>query len=199
MGRMERTQVSGVWYVPIVAGCFLFGGVFGCLLGSLAGDAGLVEIEEYLRDFLVLTHNREVVWTVPSVLWNRSRWLLCCGVFALSAAGIAIIPILFGFRGFLLAFGVSSFVRVFGAVGLLPAALLLGVPALLWVPGFFVLGVMCLRRSARSLRKGETTQVPGMHDAGKRICIAGLFLVLCVIFECGLLPRLLSAAAGILV
>ena len=191
MGSLKRTQLSGLWCVLIIAGGFLLGGALGCLLGCFAAESGMEEVSHYLHDFLALARSREVFWSVPSVLWNRGRWLLCCGVFALSGIGVVALPALFGLRGFLLAFGVSCFVRVFGALGLIPAALLFAVPALLWAPGFLLLGIFALKRSRR---KGETTG----NDIRNGGCIAGIFLVVCVVFECGLLPRLLSAAACIL-
>ena len=195
MGSLKRTQMSGLWCVVIIAGGFLAGGALGCLLGCFAAESGMEEVTHYLRDFIALARAREVFWTVPAVLWNRGRWLLCCAIFALSGIGAVVLPVLFGLRGFLLAFGVSCFVRVFGALGLIPAALLFVVPALLWAPGFLLLGIFSLRRSRR---KGETTAGERKADFRNSICIAGIFLVLCVVFECGLLPRLLSAAACIL-
>lgn len=195
MGKGKRSQLSGLWCVLCIAGCFVIGGVLGCLLGAFAGEVGAGETERYLRDFLALARTQEISWTLPAVLWNRGRWLLCCGLFGLSAVGIVILPVLFGVRGFLLAFGVSCFVRAFGAVGLLPAVLLFGIPALLWAPGFLMLGMMCLRRSAHSVCKSE---LQSGGEVRKGIGAAGLFLILCVLFECCLLPRLLSAAAGIL-
>ena len=195
MGHAKRTQWSGIWCVLTIAGSFLAGGVLGCLFGALTGDTGAEEIERYLRDFFALSAAGEVMWTVPTVLWHRGRWLLCCGIFGLSALGILFLPVLFGLRGFLLAFGVSCFVRIFGAAGLLPATLMFGVPAILWLPGFLLLGTVCMCRGLCVLQKGEG---PSGVDVRKAILNAGLFLALCVIFECGLLPRLLSAAARIL-
>ena len=193
MATVKRTQLSALWCVLCVAVCFLIGGVSGCLLGVYAAEAGAEEVSRYLCDFLALVRAREGFWTAPSVLWNRGRWLLCCGIFGLSAAGVVILPVLFGLRGFLLAFGVSCFVRTFGAAGLLPAALLYGVPAILWGPGFLLLGALCLRRSSYCLRKDEYRE-----GACKGGYASGILFALCVVFECALLPRLLSAAAYIL-
>ena len=191
----KRTRSSALWCVLCIAGCFLLGGISGCLFGAFTVDAGAEEVSRYLHQFLALARTSEVFWTVPAVLWNHGRWLLCCGVFGLSAVGIAILPVLFGVRGFLLAFGVSCFVRTYGVMGLLPAVLLYGVPAMLWGPGFLLLGVICLRRSSCFLRKGEH-RTDG--EAHRGIYTAGVLFALCVVFECALLPRLLSAAAYIL-
>jgi hypothetical protein len=95
----------------------------------------------------------------------------------------------------LLAFGVSCFVQVFGAMGLIPAVLLFGIPALLWAPGFLIFGVACLRWSLQNVGRAEPLLA---CDFRSGMCAAGLFLMMCVIFECGLLPSLLSAAARIL-
>ena len=196
MGTAKRPEAFGPWPILIIAGCFLIGGVLGCLLGTFGGSADIGEVEQYLREFLVLARAHEVSWSVPAVIWNRGRWLLFCGLFALTAAGVGILPLLVGLRGFLAAFGISCFVRVFGAVGLVPAIVVIGIPALLWAPGFFLLGVLCLRCSAIALRKEE--RILKFGGAVRVFCLSVVFLVLCVIFECVLLPRLLSAAAMIL-
>ena len=195
MGNVKRSRVSGMWHILIVSGCFLIGSVLGSFLGMCTGDSGVAEIDLFLRDFLNLAGTREVIWSVPAVLWHRGRWLLCCCILSLSSLGIAFLPVLFGMRGFLLAFGVSCFVQVFGAMGLIPAVLLFGIPALLWAPGFLIFGVACLRWSLQNVGRAEPLLA---CDFRSGMCAAGLFLMMCVIFECGLLPSLLSAAARIL-
>ena len=195
MGSVKRSRTSGIWYILTVSCCFLVGGVLGSFLGMCTGGSGAAEIDLFLHDFLTLAGTREVIWSVPAVLWHRGRWLLCCCILGLSSLGIVFLPVLFGLRGFLLAFGASCFVQVFGAMGLIPAVLLFGIPALLWTPGFLVCGVVCLRRSLQTVGKVEPLPVGDLRSG---MCTAGFFLVLCVMFECGLLPGLLSAAARIL-
>ena len=196
MGSVKRRDLSGCWCVLIVAGCFLLGGILGCLLGVCAGEVGTGEIETYLWDFISLVGNRDLKWSVPTVIWNRGRWLIFCGLFGVSAVGIGLLPLLFLLRGILLTFGICCFLRIFGVIGLLPAVLLYGVPALLWVPGFLTLGVFCFRRSLSGLRKTAHTHEKGAGNPG--LISSGLLFGLCVVFECGMLPRLLAAAAHIL-
>ena len=199
MGSEKRNAHTMAWCVAAVGGCFLLGGVLGCLLGTYTGEIAAGEVEAYLRDFMELARAREVSWSVPSVIWSSIRWLLVCVIFGLTAVGVGILPLLFGLRGLLMTFGISCFVRVFGGVGLLPAALLYGIPALLWIPGFLVLGGICLRRSYSTLRKSGGGKLGGLNQEMRAVlCVSGVLLALSFAFECGMLPRLLAAAAHIL-
>lgn len=199
MRSMKHRDLSGLWYVLIVAGCFLTGGILGCLVGTYAGDGGGGELEQYLREFIALADASEVSWSIPAVVWNRGRWLVCCALFGMSAVGMGILPLLFGMRGFLLTFGISCFLQVFGGLGFLPAILLYGVPAILWAPSFLMLGIFFLRRSLSLFRKtAEVAPAEGRGEIDRGLLAAGVLFAGCVAFECGLLPRLLTAAAHIL-
>lgn len=202
MEEIKRQMwLTGICSVLIVAGCFLTGGVFGCLFAAFASGESAEELGRYLTDYMTLVEADRVIWPAVSVLWSHGRWLLGCVIFGLTGLGIITLPILFGLRGFLLAFGVSCFFRTFGSIGLIPASVLFGIPAALWVPGLFLIGGCCLNGSLRVLRRkaGDRNALPG-NSRNDRICVAVsiLFVVLCVILECSLLPVLLPSAARIL-
>ena len=58
--------------------------------------------------------------------------------------GLLGLPILFAARGFLLAFSIASFVRLFGSTGCLLAFLVFGITGAVAFPALFVLGVQSL-------------------------------------------------------
>lgn len=202
MGKVKQEiQMFGLWPGLVTGGCFLLGGIVGCLFGAVASGEIAQQLSEYLADYISLVGDGQISWSVPAVLWNRGRWLVVCVLAGMTGLGVALLPALFGLRGFLAAFGVSCFVRVFGGEGLIPALLLFGVPALLWAPGFFLTGSLGVVSSVRllRLRRGEGSALP---ETGWNLrtgaMLSGLLLVLCVMFECGVLPVLLPLAAQML-
>ena len=202
MGRMKQTvSWNVVWPVFLVCLCFCVGGVLGCLFASLACEESVTQIERYLADYLELVGENRVSWSVPSVLWSHGRWLAGCIVFGLTGLGAAVLPLLFGLRGFLFAFGISCFFRIYSVSALVSALLLFVVPALLWAPVFFLTGICGMRESVRLCRKRLLVEAaePGSGvPLGLCLMLSAVLLVLCVFFECSLLPVLLPVAARIL-
>ena len=202
MGKMKHAPVlQTAWPIFLVCLCFFAGGVLGCLFASLAGEESVTQIGQYLADYCKLIGERRISWSVPAVLWNHGRWLLGCALLGLTGLGALMLPLLFGARGFLFAFGISCFFRIYSAAGLISALLLYVVPALLWAPGLFLTGFWGMRESIRLCRNrlSDTAALPG-NTASFRLCVMMGFvlLVLCVFFECSLLPVLLPSAARIL-
>lgn len=81
---------------------------------------------------------------LASLVWDTVRWPLLALLLGFTALGLLGLPLLFVVRGFLLAFSIASFVRLFGGVGCLLALLVFGVSGALSVPVLFVLGVQGL-------------------------------------------------------
>lgn len=202
MRTMSRPiPVAGLVPMLVVGGSFLAGGILGCLFGALASGEGASQLQQYLNDYVRLAGEGQVSWSAVGVLWDHGRWLLACVLLSMTAFGVVVLPVLFGVRGFLLAFGVSCFMRFFGGVGLLSALLLFGAPALLWAPGLFLVGVQGFSGSLRLVRRrlGDQTAASGVSVAFRSSVVLGLILlVLCVILECSLLPVLLPSAARFL-
>ena len=202
MGRTgQGTWLTKLWPALIVSICFCLGGLLGVLFASFASEDSVLQIRWYLSDYLHLAGEKQVSWTVPAVLWNHGRWMLGCIVFGLTGLGTAMLPILFGARGFVLAFAMSCFFRIYGGAGLIPALLLFLFPALFWAPGFFLTGSWGLRESVRLIQNrlpGCSVSPRGSGVFRSHIMLGFLLLVLCIVFECGLLPVLLPSAARIL-
>ena len=138
--------------------------------------------------------------SLGQVMWGQMKYSVLLLFLGLTALGVVGIPVLFGVRGFLFVFSVACFCRVFGAAGLIPALILFGLPAILWVPAFFVLGFGAAQTSRKMLGRYLGSESGGGPE-GKRgvwaVCFASG--ILCGGLEYFVLPVLLGASAGVLV
>ena len=144
MGKRERVQ----WDLPPLRGAalallcalFLAGGGAGCVFSALAGGGGAKELADYLVDYLTLAEDGWVPYTFWPLVWEQLKYLLGIVLFGMTALGVVGVPALFLIRGFFFSFSVGCFCQVFGWGGFLPALALFGLPALLWIPAFFLAG-----------------------------------------------------------
>ena len=119
----EAWRISGDGLIPVLAvtaACFLLGGLVGCLLASHIGGGGQESLAAYVEGFLRAAQAGEI--TAPalaSLVWDTVRWPLLALLLGFTALGLLGLPLLFAVRGFLLAFSIASFVRLFGGVGCL--------------------------------------------------------------------------------
>ena len=132
---------------------FLIGGVVGCVLVVLSGDAGMDELSRYLVDYLTLSQDGQLSRSLWPVLWGQMKYLLAALILGLTALGMAGFPVLFVVRGFFVSFPAACFCRVFGMRGLFPAFILFALPALLWAPALFLMGVSGFLSAQQLLRR----------------------------------------------
>ena len=160
--------------LAVLAVAFLFGGVAGCVLAALSGESGAEELGRYLVDYLTLYQDGQLSRSLWPVLWGQVKYLLAALLLGLTALGLVGFPILFSVRGFFVSFPVACFCRIFGARGLFPAFILFGLPALLWAPALFLMGVSGFFSSQQLLRRvlGESRGV--LPLSGTYWCRAGL-------------------------
>ena len=192
------SEQSGALAVLAVA--FLLGGISGCLLAALSDGAGAAELSSYLADYLKLSLEDELVQSFWPVLWGQVKYLLASILLGLTALGLAGFPILFGVRGFFFSFPVACFCRVFGRIGMLPAFVLFGLPALLWVPALFLSGVSGFLSAQELLRRSLGEGRGGLTFRGAYWCRAGLCTALAVaagLLEYWMVPVLLRGAARV--
>ena len=117
---------------------------------------------------------------------------------SVTALGVAGFPLLFGVRGFFLAFSSACFWRIFGPRGLFPAFILFELPALLWAPALFIQGVPGFLSSQRLLRRSLGAGGGGASLNGAFWCRVGLCAGLSLgagLLEYWVVPVLLRAAA----
>ena len=180
--------------LPALGLSFLLGGLAGALLATLAGGEGARELSAYLSDYLILAGQEGAAARFWPLLWGRLRDLLIALILGMTALGAVGLPVLFAARGFLFAFSVGCFCRVFGGAGLFPAFALFGLSALLWTPALFLAGVPGMTRSRR-LMAGGGQSGPGVSWALLALC-GGLALA-AALTERWVAPVLLRAAARV--
>ena len=186
----------------IVLGCSFF---LGCLLGIFfvteLDTRTAKELSEFLADYFELTKGGAISRSVPRILWNHGRWVILCTVAGFSATGIVFLPVLTCFRGFLLSFSISCFAYLFGRAGMVPAIVLFGLSAMLWLPSIYILAAAAMECSAGRIaarqEKVRPIAVP-VRKFRKALLLSVLILVVCVCVECWIVPLLLPFAAGII-
>lgn len=184
----------------LLALAFLAGGAAGCVLAALSSAADVEELSAYLTGWLALARDGSLPRSLWAVLWGEVKYPLAAAVLSVTALGLAGLPALFAVRGFFLSFPAACFCQVFGGRGLLPAFVLFGLPALLWAPALFSLGVpgflaalQRLRRPAGESRGGLTLSVGGWRVG---LCV-GLALA-AGLLEYWVVPVLLRGLARVI-
>ena len=180
--------------LPALGLSFLLGGLAGALMAALAGGEGARQLSAYLSDYLILAGQEGAAARFWPLLWGRLRDLLIALILGMTALGAVGLPVLFAARGFLFAFSVGCFCRVFGGAGLFPAFALFGLSALLWTPALFLAGVPGMTR-ARRLMAGGGQSGPGVSWTLLALC-GGLALA-AALTERWVAPVLLRAAARV--
>lgn len=199
--RTAAADMRRLWPMVIVGGCFLLGGVLGCLFAAAVTGDSAEQLRSFLTDYIELSRNAAAEVSVWRIAWSEGRWLLLCAFLGLSGLGAAALPVVFVLRGFLFAFGAGCFVRFLGVLGFIPACVVFALPALLWMPSLFLCGILGLSAGFRSV-KGRSDAALLVSGAGfdrrAGIAVSMLMFLLCVLIEWGLLPALLPLAARIL-
>ena len=184
--------------VALLGVLFVLGGFCGCLAaGCVDGESGAA-LEEYLKAYLTLSQQGTVQVSLGAVLWDQVRFPLAVLLLSFTAIGVVGIPAVFGVRGFLFSFSVACFFRLFGWAGFGPAVFLFGVPALLWVPVLFVLGMQGMGSSYDVLRRcrGENCDPAFFRITYWHRCAVCVFaLAACAALEYLILPACVGLAA----
>ena len=206
-----RRAVGGTWSVPeerilpaliVVSASFLLGGLAGCLLSTFVGGAGQESLRAYLESFLSTAQSGGTASPALAVqLWDILRWPALALLLGFTALGVLGLPILFAVRGFLLAFSIAAFVRIFGSAGCLLAFLIFGIGGGFSIPALFVLGVQGLgaARTLASRFLGEG-KAPSPYGRAYFLRCGGCAaaLCVCVVLERFAVPALVSGTAGMI-
>jgi len=198
--EMRRDEVLPA--LAVVGACFFLGGLAGCLLAGYVGGDGREGLSAYLQNFLQAASAGEMDSpALAALVWSTVRWPLLALLLGFTALGLLGLPILFLIRGFLLAFSIASFVRLFGSMGCLLALLVFGLTQALAVPVLFVVGVQSLL-AARVLAGGfwgdGKTPVPYGSCYFLRCGMCAGVLCVCVLLDYLVAPALVSGLAGTL-
>ena len=180
--------------LPALGLSFLLGGLAGALMAALAGGEGARELSAYLSDYLILAGQEGAAARFCPLLWGRLRDLLIALILGMTALGAVGLPVLFAARGFLFAFSVGCFCRVFGGAGLFPAFALFGLSALLWTPALFLAGVPGMTRARRLMAGGGQS---GLGVSWALLALCGGLALAAALTERWVAPVLLRAAARV--
>ncbi len=194
IGKKWDLQGSGALWALCL--CFLLGGAAGCLFAGAAGGESARALSAYLTGYLTLAQDGTVPRSFLALLWARLRELLAAAALGVTVVGVVCLPVLFAARGFLFAFSVGCFCRVFGGPGLFPAFCLFGLPALLWAPALFLVGSQGLSWGVSALSRGEARGLAG-GVFWVRSALGLILALLCVLLEYFTVPTLLRAASHI--
>lgn len=196
-----RNISDGLILMAILFLCFLGAGVAGCLAVAGAGEGGVSSLSSYLHNYCrLVSGDAAVLPSVWSVAWELCRWPLLTFLLGFTALGAVAVPAVFCVRGFLLAYSVASFVRVFGPVGVLAAFAVFGMTALAAVPALFCVGLLSFQTSLRLAAGVLGGRQGGVISKERLIGLAPCagMLVLAVFLQWSVMPQLLSAISGAL-
>lgn len=187
--------------LAILVAAFFLGGAGGCLFAALSSGEGAQELSAYLSEYMELAGSGQLPRSLWPVLWGQMRVHLAALVLSVTALGAVGLPVLFGAQGFLFSFSVACFCRVFGKIGLFPAFILFGLPALLWAPALFLSGTPGFLSAQKLLRRSlreERGNSPLLNQTFWFRSAACMSLGLAAgLLEYWVLPVLLRAAARI--
>ena len=205
MSRRKRWKLdllSGEAAALVLLGAsFFLGGAAGCVMAGLVGGEGQGALAEYIRGYLDLAAEGGMQPPFWPLVWELIRFPLLVFLLGFTALGVVGMPVLFAVRGFLLCFAAASFYRMFGLAGEVPAFILFGLSALIWLPVLFQLGVQGILASYGLLRRGLGEGRYPLRYGRRYLARCGacaLALAVCVAVEYFAVPALLAAASGIL-
>ena len=198
--RAPNIRSTKLCAATIVCGSFMVGAVMGSLFASVSGKSSTLQVHDYLSDYLSLSGTAMIAIQLGNLIWSYGCWLLCCVLGIVSGFAFLTIPILSVVRGFLFSFGIACFVRFGGLRGLIPALVLMGIPALFWIPGFLLIAVPGFS-DGYSIRRGagcaeEKTRI--RQKLRTHFVLSAFLIVLCIFLEYSLLPVLMHGAANLL-
>ena len=177
---ISGTQMSAYFMMFLFAGGIFFGGLTGFYHFPAAGSA-VVQAAEIVPDSL------------RGAVWVSCRFFVLLALLSSSYLGVVLVPATVLARGYLLSCSVAALYASNGWRGLLWAALVSGVPALLLTP-VFLLGAcdaFSLSQHLLYLRLGRM-RGPEATQAAKHASGAALLAAVNTIYMYWLLPLLLQ-------
>lgn len=206
-----RKAITGFWWSPASEGVvalavtalfFALGSLLGLVTSSSVSLDGIAVMHAYLERFL--SHVQENGLIRPelfSFLWQVIRWPFWALLFGFSSFGLVGLPILNGMRGFFLAFSVGAFVQTYGHNGAVAALVLLGIPAFISVPAFFLLSAQSFSAAYRSMLRisaQNKRELPYHHIYLLRCVFSVILIGISASLEWYLVPEIVGGWAKLL-
>lgn len=169
---------------------FFLGGLLGFFFAGLVAGEGEVGLSAYFLAYLQAVEEGNGRGQLATVVWGNLKFPLLAFFMGFSFLGTVGLPLLFGVEGFIFTFSISTLCRVLGVSGLIPAFLLFGLPALLWSPLLFLLGLQSFHSAMQLWGRGRSDLAfPRGYFFRSALCFLGMFL--CIAYEFLCLPGLL--------
>lgn len=194
-GVFRHRADSAMVRAALITGlCFIVGAVCGCALAAYGGETDSLVREAGGYTSIVKASGLQVAVDVlkyPLIVF-------LCG---LSAAGVLLIPAAMGVRGFFLAFSVTTFVRLYGGMGLVFSLSVFGVQCFLVFPLLMLLSAQGLISaiSLMSMASGGGKKLSGPvfgREYFTRSLVILVLLGLCILTEYALTPAVAGFVAG---
>lgn len=190
----SATSWDGVTRLAILAVCFGLGALGGFLLSARGGESD--ELLGYLQGyFQAAGQDGGLEPSLPSTVWDLTRWPLAAFLLGLVPLGAVGVPLLMGGRGFLLAFAAATFARLFHLPGVAAALAAFGMTLLIAVPVLFVVAADAFRQSLSRLPGAASAPIHWTERARALAPCAGL-LVLATALQQTVMPALFSAVCA---
>lgn len=200
--RAKKWDWLRLGVLPVaLSGVFLCGGLLGCLYANRLTDSGGSAVAVYLSDWLRLLQGGALETSFFPVLRERMLLWLAVTVCGLTGLGLIGVPVICAEKGFFLCYAVACFCRSMGGQGMVSAAVLFGLPALIWLPLLLMLGCQSLKSAllllGRVLGENSTGPVFG-RNYWLRVLLGAAGMAGCAVVEYTAVPVLLEGLAKLL-
>lgn len=191
MVRPTRGQAEAKGRGPLFFLCLFF--LIGALLGSvfaLLGGSHPQLAEQLQVFFQSVAQDGAPSVSLWSTLWEALCWPLLLLLFSFGPPGVVGIPCVFLVRGFLLSYACSSFVSMYGLVGLGWNAVFFGVSTLFLLPVCVCVGHWAFTNACKRCFPQETPLC--IRPSASMLMSCGILLALFLFLQGHVLPLCLS-------
>lgn len=164
---------------------FLLGALLGSVFSMLGGNHPQLA-EELKRYFQASAQGEVPVSSLWGLIWEAVCWPLLMLLLSFGPPGVVGIPCVFLVRGFLLSYACTSFVAMYGWVGLGWNALFFGAPALVLVPIILCIGHWAFSNACKTYISREST-VMALPSGSTLVC-CGILMAIFIVLQGHLLP-----------
>jgi len=181
----------------LIALCFLFGGLSGCINSCRTDFAQLqTDVESYFQNYSVGYNHLHLFFT--NVL-HQMKYPLILFVFGFTIFGSIAAVALVCIKGYTLAFAFSALIRVHGIKGYFLIPVMFGSQCLFVLPFFFLLASVCFRLSFSFLRKHYGNKhiahlfygQESIHSFMTHLAVVAFFAFICAAFDTYVTPQIL--------
>ena len=185
--RRARTSATPDTRFLLLCGCFLLGMAAAYPVHRRIGAESLSQLSTYVQNYAQLADGRvQQPVSLLSVAAAYLRYPLLAFLLGLSAAGVALLPLLCVAQGFFLSFSVCCFAASLGQEGVLLALAALGLRCLFVLPCTLFLAGDGFSRACRALSPTR----PKREAVRWRALLFCVFVLLTgTVVECAIVPK----------